>query len=1095
MSSNGNGSSKWPDFRLASTLWSFMPGSQSNKPDKQNHEDRDGSHSHGNEQHLKNEPQEELPEELMQSLEMTQDDAGTENRSIDDMSGLDNYEDAQSRSEDDVQDQEFGALEMFDSNATQAPYTSQLDNASEEEEKAPEATMSEDVPSSKSRKHKRDKKERKRKSINESASPQPQSGEESSRKHRKSKKKSTLPVEIPDSLIENNDTTIFPSQPLDTSAADFDEDAAAPATQSKRKRKPSDSTDGKQRKKRRSRDEAADAESQQVVPGTQENSLPAQEEERYTKESQAVSFLRTRDAARPAAIYDDDTEDAPQSPSAARLEVRDARSREGSTAHDKMDVDAPPGKESQDEENGASSFPATNGQDNTEHQELEHIARDVWNAHINGQNLPNTQESSVHPEEMEVPTSAQRPHATNDVYDVPGSPPHPSNPPSANTKKARSGKAKKAKPTFFEKSPSPELHEGDLPSPSAMTPMPRKRTKKASNRRKSEANRALLSQNMQGGDEDADTEYGSAAGGRRNRMAGFTQGRFSDEELGRIAQAVESYRVERNMAQHELNTMIHAPGGTTAGDEHAALWARIFATCPDRHRQKIINITRKKFHNFVARGTWTNEQDAELRDLIEIHGTKWSKIAGIINRHPEDLRDRYRNYIICGDSQRKDTWDEEEEGNLTQYVMEAMAAIDELRIIQPSRELLKKPYEELIDWQNISERMGRTRSRLQCITKWRAMNIKTHGKDKLVSNAPDASISFRLEKARRQIAAMPEEERYRMVMAISGSSASVETKIPWQRLVDKQFRNKWHRPTQMLLWRRLKQYVPESEKKTVRDCARHLMEVYTQSGELPNVEDSLFDDADEMEFLNSIPTAHASHNAAANGQNHMSAEFVNEADDEDTEQQQGEYGVPDENIQPDLPVAPMEHFEQAPMASMDAVEQVAELAPMEDTEMVDPALSAEPTEPAENAETEEAAESVDAIMKEEPAPVAKPADTPVFNEPAPPKATRVAKRTGMGKAKAPKPPRKSAARSTPARATPSRRSARRAAPSQDPIEDDGDAEAAAAAEDNSEVDEVMTRKRKTPSRFRSAGVTQLPTTADDSDSVMDDMEDLPARIM
>ncbi|QKD58706.2 uncharacterized protein FOBCDRAFT_230000 [Fusarium oxysporum Fo47] len=1022
MSGNGNSSSKWPDFRLASTLWSLMPGSQSNRPDKQNDEDRDGNEGHKNEQQLKNEPQEELPEELMQSLELTQDEVGTENRPIDEMSGFDNYDgDAQAGPEDDVQDQDFGTLEMFDSNATQAPYTSQLDNASQEDQ-APEAPMLEDIPSSQSRKHKRDKKGRKQKGINESESPQLPAAEESSRKSKKSKKKSTVPVEIPDSLVENT-STIFPSQPLENLAADFDDEAAAPATQTKRKRNPSDSTDGKQRKKRRSRDEAAVIESQLVEPGTQDGQI----EEADTKESQAASFLRTRDAARPAAIYDDVAEDAPQSPSAARLEVRDARSREGSAAHDEMDIDASV-KQNQDKENEMSSFSAINGQENTEQQELEQVARDVWNAHINGQNQPNTQDSSVHTE-MEIPTSAQRPHTSNDVYDVPGSPVQASNPPSASAKRTRSGKAKKAKPTFFEKSPSPEVPEGDLPSPSAMTPMPRKRTKKASNRRKSEANRALSSQDMEVRDDD--DLYGNPATGRRNRMAGFTQG-----------------------------------------------------------RQKIINITRKKFHNFVARGTWTSEQDAELRDLIEANGTKWSKIAGIINRHPEDLRDRYRNYIICGDSQRKDTWDEDEEGNLTQYVMEAMAAIDELRIIQPTRELLKKPYEELIDWQNISERMGRTRSRLQCITKWRAMNIKTHGKDKLVSHAPDASISFRLEKARRQIAAMPEEERYRMIMAISGSSASVESKIPWQRLVDKQFRNSWHRPTQMLLWRRLKQSVPESEQKTVRDSAQYLLNLYAQTGELPNVEDALFDDAEEMEFLNSIPTTHASHNnASANGQNHMSAEFVNEADEEESEQPQGEYGVPDENINPDLPIAPMEDFNPAPMASMDPVAAVADLAPMEDTEMVDPALSAEHSEPTEPEEP------VDVPMKEEPAPVAKPANTPVFDEPAPPKATRVAKRTGMGKAKAPKPPRKSAARSTPARATPSRRSARRAAPSQDPIEDDGDVQAGAPAEDNSEVDEAQTRKRKTPSRFRSAGVPEVSAAADDSDSVMDDMEDLPARVM
>ncbi|KAF4447464.1 hypothetical protein F53441_9013 [Fusarium austroafricanum] len=1079
MTSNGNGNSKWPDFRLASALWSILPSTQSNRPDKQNNDDRAGDHGQESERKQKVEYQEELPEELMQSLPMSTGEMDTESHSIDGIGGFSNYEDAQAGSDDGAQDQDFGTLEMFDSNATEAPYTSQLGNLSLEG-KAPEATMSEDASSSQSRKHKREKKERKRKSVNESASPQLPSEEEFSRKSRKSKKKSTLPVEIPDSLAGNNTSSTFPSQPLEAMAGDLDDEVAAPATQTKRKRNPSDSTDGKQRKKRRSRDHGADNEPQEVVPGTQENGQSAGAEESSTRDAQASSFLRTRNASRPGAIYDDIEEDAPKSPSATRLETRDARSREGSAAHDEMDVDAPAVKENQGEENGRTGSSPINGAENSEHQELEQVAREVWNEHINGQSQPNTQD----PEDIEIPTSAQRPQTTHDVYDVPGSPVQAPNPPSANTKKMRSAKAKKAKPTFFEKSPSPEAPEQDgLPSPSAMTPMPRKRTKKASNRRKSESNRALLSQHMQDG-EEADAEYASAAGGRRNRMAGFTQGRFSDEELSRIAQAVESYRVERNMTQHELNAMIHAPGGTTAGDEHAALWARIFATCPDRHRQKIINITRKKFHNFVARGTWTPEQDAELRDLIEANGTKWSKIAGIINRHPEDLRDRYRNYIVCGDSQRKDTWDEVEEGNLTQYVMEAMGAIDELRRIQPTRELLKKPYEELIDWQNISERMERTRSRLQCITKWKAMNIKTHGKDKLVSNAPDAQISFRLEKARRQIAAMPDDERYRMLMAISGTSASIDSKIPWQRLVDKQFRNSWHRPTQMLLWRRLKQNVPEWENKSVRDCAHYLVELYNQTGELPNVEDALFNDAEEMEFLNTIPTAHAPNSsAAADGQNHMSAEFVNDADEEGDEQQTGEYGVPDEHINPDLPIAPMEHFEQAPMASMDPVALVADLAPMEDVEIVDPALSAEPVESAEAAPA-----------KEEPAPVAKPVDTPEFTEPAPPKATRVAKRTGMGKAKAPKPPRKSAARSTPVKSTPSRRSTRRAAPSQDPIEDDGDAQAATPAEDNSEVDEIPTRKRKTPSRFRSAAGPEAPGVANDSDSVMDDMEDLPARI-
>lgn len=129
--------------------------------------------------------------------------------------------------------------------------------------------------------------------------------------------------------------------------------------------------------------------------------------------------------------------------------------------------------------------------------------------------------------------------------------------------------------------------------------------------------------------------------------------------------------------------MIQAPGGTTAGNDHASLWYRLFEACPDRKRQKVINVARKKFHNFVARGKWTPEQDAELSALINVNGTAWSKIAGIINRHPEDVRDRYRNYIVCGANQRRDVWNEEEEARLTEYVKEAMEAIDELRKDSP----------------------------------------------------------------------------------------------------------------------------------------------------------------------------------------------------------------------------------------------------------------------------------------------------------------------------------------------------------------------------------------------------------------------------
>ncbi|KAI5456421.1 hypothetical protein BGZ63DRAFT_475714 [Mariannaea sp. PMI_226] len=992
--------SKWPDFRLASSLW-FLARSQDG-PEKP---ETDSSASlqpnkHADEQD-KEPPSHERDEQPNGSHHVSQANMDPEERSIDGAEALDSLEHDGQVDDEPVEDEEdFGALEMFDSNATEAPFSSQMNTTFDHGSMAPEAVM-DDMPPPSHKKSKRDKKERKNKESlpGESLA---SADDEPSHKSKRSKRKSAPSTEIPDSL-----PTTGPDDQDDGASNNLPTEVVAESAMStKRKRKATDDAEGKRRKKKKYHDQAMEA-SQELG-----HDIPYHE--------------RAHSQASPSDALSESHE--------AQLEEDDAAPSANVNA---MDVDSQPNAEQAENaftDNDLGNDAHVNGSgvadDVGGRLEMESIAKEALGSSINGQGQSET-----------------------DVYDVPGSPIKAANPPSSTSKRARPARAKKAKPTYYEEPPlsGNEADLADMPSPSAISPKKRNRTKKASNRRKSEANRALDAEFAQ--DDEDDGTGGRAK--RNERMAGYVQGRFSDDELSRIAIAVEKYRSENGMTQFQVNALIHAPGGTTAGEENKAFWAELFSACPDRHRQKIINTTRKKFHNFVARGTWTPEQDAELRDLIEIHGTKWSKIAGIINRHPEDLRDRYRNYIVCGDAQRKDAWDEKEEGNLTQYVMEAMGAIDELRRIDPSRELLKKPYEELIDWQNVSERMLRTRSRLQCITKWKALNIKTHGRDKLASTQPDAPISFRLEKARRQIADMPDEERYRLVMAINGTSVSEDAKIPWQRLVDKQFRNSWHRLTQMLLWHRLKQTIPGWERKTVRDCATYLLDQYNQQGELPDVSDARFNDSQEMAFFGALPPPTITKGAAhQNGNNNfVSEEYVGNSDVEGDDGQQGDLsgmdmlqsgGVMDENIQPDLPVEPT----------------VPE-------EAIQPDLPVEPVSPLPPAETPEP----------EPEPL----------EPAPPLATRSAKK-GSGRGRAPR-------RSAPPK-RPSKRAAA-AAPSQDPIEDSDvplTQQPSATAEDNSEIDEERFRKRKTPNKFRLATTAGAEPKSDDSESVMDDMEDLPARI-
>ncbi|KAG6078192.1 hypothetical protein E4U33_000853 [Claviceps sp. LM78 group G4] len=759
-------------------------------------------------------------------------------------------------------DVDFGAIEIFDSNLAPTSFSSG----------APEAIMTEDAAAdSSSNKAKRDKhnqgqtkdnsdkKGKKRQKSEEDAGPSPSvpKGEEATaRGRRKSKKRSTTDTVVLDSQPSKEQAEVVTDTPWGQLQQ---ENAAALSQKANNKRRLSHSAEGRPRRKQRS--------------GSSDRADPAGEELHLgSQDAVATSFLhRNKDARRPVPESTIDEDNRPESdpqasPTVAHLrrhsQSRQVRSRESSVSR-QMDTDAASG--------------AAAGVE----REAERIAREAWDEHRSEQT--SRSESAHNNDDTKMPDKYPHSPLGKGAADVTAE---------AQPSRRRSAR-KKAKPSFYEQPvsevPDDENDKEDvyaeLPSPSAMSPKPRNRKKRATKREargRKPKKEKKPSQSMRSGSVDEEEEDAAdAAAERRNRLTGYTQGRFSDAELARISRAVETFRADNDLSKSEVNDLIHAPGGTTAGEFNAQLWNRIFAECPDRHRQKVINITRKKFHNFVARGTWTPEQDAELTALIQAHGTKWSKIGGKINRHPEDLRDRYRNYIVCGANQRKDAWDEGEEARLTQYIMESMQAIDELRVNEPTRAILQKSYEELIDWQDISERMDRTRSRLQCITKWKSLNFRTHGQDKLVSTQPDSQISFRLEKARRQIAAMPAEERFRLVAAVQATAVGTDVKIPWYRLVDKPFRVQWHRYTQMLLWRRLKATVPNNAEVTVRDAAQRLVEQYKQTGVLPDVPDDQFDDADEMNFMQSIAPVNCIGRNPANSQNQRSTEFVTESDAED----------------------------------------------------------------------------------------------------------------------------------------------------------------------------------------------------------------------
>ncbi|KAL2138644.1 hypothetical protein VTI28DRAFT_6471 [Corynascus sepedonium] len=305
----------------------------------------------------------------------------------------------------------------------------------------------------------------------------------------------------------------------------------------------------------------------------------------------------------------------------------------------------------------------------------------------------------------------------------------------------------------------------------------------------------------------------------------YNSGPLTRSEVNQIIRAVERFREDEGLTQEELNQIIHDNPQKSARPIHRQFWASIQDACPSRPRRKLIEWCRQRFNNWAGRGTWTREQDDELADLVAKHGKKWSFIAGLINRYQKDVRDRWRNYLVCRDTVRTDAWSDDEEERFRELVQNSIEKIREGLGKDSS-----KSAEALVNWLDISEAMGYTRSRLQCMEKWKRIRASEPLPDRVPTVLPPGN-SWRLEKARADLRKITTYDKYRLTCAIRDSGVKTDAKINWKQIVDGTFQGVFERQAIVVTWGRLRKAVPDWELKTVRDCARHLIEMYESEGD------------------------------------------------------------------------------------------------------------------------------------------------------------------------------------------------------------------------------------------------------------------------
>ncbi|CEP61197.1 uncharacterized protein LALA0_S02e08900g [Lachancea lanzarotensis] len=189
-------------------------------------------------------------------------------------------------------------------------------------------------------------------------------------------------------------------------------------------------------------------------------------------------------------------------------------------------------------------------------------------------------------------------------------------------------------------------------------------------------------------------------------------------------------------------------------------WTNICKVLPYRTRSSIYKHVRRKYHIFEQRGKWTPEEERELATLCLEKEGQWSEIGKILGRMPEDCRDRWRNYVKCGNNRASNKWSPQEEAQLKEVISELLESaespedhlydpMDDPQIENKEKRIVKKKdsaSRDLINWTVVSERMGGTRSRIQCRYKWNKL-LKKQAMNKIKTISEEDKLWI-LEKLR-----------------------------------------------------------------------------------------------------------------------------------------------------------------------------------------------------------------------------------------------------------------------------------------------------------------------------------------------------------
>lgn len=327
-------------------------------------------------------------------------------------------------------------------------------------------------------------------------------------------------------------------------------------------------------------------------------------------------------------------------------------------------------------------------------------------------------------------------------------------------------------------------------------------------------------------------------------------GVWTQAEISRLETFRDSYCTENELSTFQFNALVQS---SIRYDKAVTdFFNKVHAVFPYRTRMSVTRVCRRRYHNFPARGTWTQSEDESLKQAVIVKGRSWKAVGEMINRFPEDCRDRYRNYHINAQNRNRESWTDAEILNLCRAVHDCMVKMKEHNELAKSKKFVGREVPEsesesdeevrdmkLINWQIVSDAMGPGggRSRLQCSLKWAQLRMTDRAKHmKRVNDAlrgksltdndkskKSRKGSWRARQALRTLDNLKPGDRYDFLQAFATCKASEEGNIAWKLLGDEAFRSRWTTAERKAALQIFKSEVPEGNNMNYRDIVNRLL--------------------------------------------------------------------------------------------------------------------------------------------------------------------------------------------------------------------------------------------------------------------------------